>query len=529
MKDLKAETMKEEVLKSIQPIHGNSKKVDNKAFNKDLTITQKLMNIVENIYFFKDKAGTAWAKFDGNCYQVRSTLFKRLLQHKYYNRHNKPPHNQALQDVLDQAASMALFDADVEEIFVRVAKNGNKIVIDRYDGIVIITSDKWMEASSSEVNFWQPQGLSELPEPIALPNGLELLRKYLNFESESDFQLFVAWLLAAYNPQIACPILALQGEQGSAKTTNAKVLRSLVDPSGAMINPAPRDERSLVIQAQNSRVLCLDNLSGLKKWLSDALCRICTGTGFRTRRLYTNNEQQIFQIKRPIILNGIDDIATRGDLLDRSIVLNLPSIPPLKRKDEREFWSAFNQDQPYILAALYDTLSAGLAERKPKLNELPRMADFAEWITRCEVALDWEIGSMLQAYSNNKDKAIEIGLDGDYLATAIKTILDKKSHYEGTATDLVKKLRAVSPELDEKYLPTTQTLKSRLKRKAPALRKVGITWEYVRKGSDGARTYVLDKAEDNVSEVSVLSENGQYTDTSDGSDTSEYERPEFPF
>lgn len=525
--------LKNGVLKNIQPLNGNIKQsteaTDPNPKDEDLTTSQQLMLIVEDISFFKDSAGTAWAKIDGKSYPVRSTSFKMLLQRKYYEIYDKTPYSQALQDVIDQATGKALFDAEVEEVFIRVAAEEDKIVVDRFEGKVKIQEGTWRNTTSAKANFWEPKGLEVLPEPKESNQGLNKLRKYLNFETEADFQLLVAWLLAAYNPEIACPILVLQGEQGSAKTTNAKVLRSLIDPCKAMINPAPNDERSLIIQAQNSRVLCLDNLSGLKKSLSDALCRICTGTGFTTRKLYTNDEQQIFEIKRPIILNGIDDIATRGDLLDRSIVLSLPAIPPHERKDEREFWKAFRQDQPHILAGLYDVIAGGLAESKPNLNELPRMADFAEWVTRCEVALDWEVGSILRAYNENKDNAIEVGLDGDYLATAIMKILDNQSHYEGTATELVKKLHNIAPEVDEKYLPTTKTLKSRLTRLAPALRKMGITWEYKRKGKDGSRTYVLDKEEDNASEVSVMSENSPNTDATDSSDTSEYETSEFPF
>jgi hypothetical protein len=487
--------------------------------NDDLTTAQKLMQIVQYIDFFKDRSGTAWAKIDSECYPVRSTAFKRKLQRIYYQRHGKTPYSQALQDVLDQATGIALFDSPVEDVHVRVAKKDRCIIVDRYDGQLSITPEGWQQATAN-VNFWQPQGLNKLPLPKQGKDGISLLRTYLNFETEDDFRLLTAWLLAAYNPEIPCPILALQGEQGSAKSTNTKVLRALIDPSGAMINPAPREERSLVIQAQNSRVLCLDNLSGLKKWLSDALCRICTGTGFSTRRLYTNDEQQIFQVQRPIILNGIDDIATRGDLLDRSIVLNLPAIPPEKRKDEREFWKDFNRDRPYILDAVYNAISAGLAAGRPQLQALPRMADFAEWITRCEHGLGWNNGSMLTAYNENKDNAIETGLDGDYVGSAIRKILSNQDHYEGTATELCEEIKSVAPDVNEKYLPTTRTLKNKLRRLAPALREVGIQWEYQRKGADGSRTYVLDKVQNKASVPSVPSENGKNTDTSDTSDSS---------
>ncbi len=492
---------------------------------ENTTTAEKLMDIIEDVLFFHDPSGVGWARIDGHAVPVRSTKFKRWLQRRYYQLYNKTPHSQAIQDVIDQAAGKALFDSSLETVSVRVAKQPDSIVVDLCSdyGVskVEITPDGWQEGTSKIVNFWRPQGMNPLPKPIH--GSINMLRPFVNVESDSDFRLLVAWLLAAHNPEIACPILVLQGEQGTAKSTTAKVLRSLIDPNGALIRSKPRDEKEIIIQAQNSRVLCLDNLSGLNKWLSDMLCRICTGTGFSTRRLYTNDEEKIFKVKRPIILNGIDDIATRGDLLDRSIVLSLPTIPDSKRKDEREFWKDFEKAQPEIMGSLFNAISTGLASENPNLEELPRMADFAEWITRCETAFGWNSGTLLFDYNANRDEAVETGLDSDYLAGAIRKILSTDNQYKGTATELVERIRTVSPDVNEKYLPTTRTLKSRLRRLAPALRKIGITWEYKRTGSDGSRTYFLESKELDPSEVSAPSENETKTDTTDSTDSLEQE------
>jgi len=485
------------------------------------TTAEKLMDIIDDVPFFHDPSGTGWARADGHCYPVRSTQFKRWIQRKYYNLYGKTPHSQATQDVLDQATGIALFDSTLETVHVRVAKQNENIIIDTGSDYGVtkieINEDGWTEGTVNIVNFWRPQGMNPLPKPA--PGGsIDQLRDFLNYETEDDFRLIVAWILSALNPEISTPILNFQGEQGTAKSTNSKICRTLIDPNGALIRSAPKDERELIIQANNSRIICLDNLSGVKKWLSDALCRICTGSGFSTRRLYTNDEEQIFKVKRPIILNGIDDIATRGDLLDRSIVLNLPPIADDKRKDERDFWQEFEQKQPFILGALYDAISSGLIAEDPELNELPRMADFAEWITRCETAFGWNKGTLLNAYNRNRGEAVETGLDSDYLAGAIRKILSTTRHYEGTATELVEKVRNVSPEVNEKYLPTTRTLKSRLRRLAPALRKVGIEWDYNPNGNQ--RTYTLDRDENKVSKVSRSVQPIQKPDDVDGSDSS---------
>jgi hypothetical protein len=81
--------------------------------------------------------------------------------------------------------------------------------------------------------------------------------------------LVVAWLLGALRAGGPYPVLAIAGEQGSAKTVLSKLLRAVIDPSVAPVRALPRDERELFIAASNGHVLAFDNLSGLPPWLSD--------------------------------------------------------------------------------------------------------------------------------------------------------------------------------------------------------------------------------------------------------------------
>src|SRR5207237_3972573 len=119
--------------------------------------------------------------------------------------------------------------------------------------------------------------------------------------------LSASWLVATLRPTGPYPILVSHGEQGSAKSTLVRVLRSLVDPNTAALRTTPRDERDLVIAATNGWLIALDNLSHLPDWLSDALCRLATGTGFATRELYTDGEESLFVAQRPIVLDGIEE------------------------------------------------------------------------------------------------------------------------------------------------------------------------------------------------------------------------------
>jgi hypothetical protein len=135
--------------------------------------------------------------------------------------------------------------------------------------------------------------------------------------------LVVAWLLAALRSGGPYPLLAISGEQGSAKTVLSKLLRALVDPNVAAVRALPREERELMIAANNGHLLAFDNLSGLSPWISDALCRLASGSSFAVRQLYTNGEEVLFKAARPTFLNGIEDVVGRPDLADRAIFLTL--------------------------------------------------------------------------------------------------------------------------------------------------------------------------------------------------------------
>ena len=139
-------------------------------------------------------------------------------------------------------------------------------------------------------------------------------------------------VVGTLKPDSPYPVLVLHGEQGSAKSTTARVLKAVVDPSIAPLRTEPRNSRDLMVGAVNNHVMALDNLSRVQPWLSDALCTLATGGGFATRTLYENDEETILNAQRPVILTGIDELARRGDLLSRCIILRLPVIQDSDRR-----------------------------------------------------------------------------------------------------------------------------------------------------------------------------------------------------
>jgi hypothetical protein len=293
----------------------------------------------------------------------------------------------------------------------------------------------------------------------------------------------------------------LGGEQGSAKSTLARALRALVDPNAAPLRSAPRDGRDLIIAAMNSWVLSFDNLSGIPLWLSDALCRIATGGGFATRELYTDSEEVIFSATRPVIVNGIDDLATRGDLRDRAIVLTLPNIDESKRRSEADLWRQFERVRGRILGAMLDAVSAGL-RREPtvKLDSLPRMADFARWVVACGPALGVEPETFMMAYRGNRAAAVDLGIETSPVGPALVAMISTRLHWCGTATELLEELSSDSwtdetTRRRRSWPQDPRALSGMLRRLAPDLRSTGIEVEFGREPGGGRRrTIRLEKS-----------------------------------
>ncbi|MCH8112738.1 MAG: hypothetical protein IH905_12410, partial [Proteobacteria bacterium] len=306
----------------------------------------------------------------------------------------------------------------------------------------------------------------------------EDLEKFLNVRTEGDLKLVLGWLVMAFNPRGPYPILVLNGEQGSAKSTAARLLRSIVDPSQAPLRSPPREERDLLVAARNSWVIAFDNLSAIREWLADALCRIATGGGSSARQLYTDSEEVIFEAMRPVVLNGIPDLATRPDLADRAIVLKLPTISDPERRIETEFWAEFNAASGRILGFLLGAVSTALERRnKVQIESIPRMADFCIWAEAAAPAFGWKPGEFTKAYRANRQDAISIVVTSDLVSENVLTLIDEVKVWQGAASDLLDKLNLrVSDQIkrSDQWPKAPNALSNRLRRAAPGLRAMGL-------------------------------------------------------
>jgi hypothetical protein len=288
----------------------------------------------------------------------------------------------------------------------------------------------------------------------------------------------------------------LNSEQGSGKTTMAKIVRRLIDPNEAPVRAESKNEHDLVIAASNGWVIGLDNISHIPQLLSDAICRLSTGGGFGTRELYTDEGEVLFNSQRPVILNGIEEIVSRGDLMDRSIVVSLPAISDKRRRPEAELWAEFDKLQPGAMAELFDGAAASLANvRLTKLPRLPRMADFALWATAAEAALEMEDGAFIRAYERNRDDANQVTIDASPIARRLLAMED----FDGTATELLNKLSDTATEVERRsrsWPTSARSLSQAMRRLVPSLRQAGVEVDFDREnGGNRDRIIRLHKVE----------------------------------
>lgn len=469
---------------------------------------QILIQIAQSTELFHSPAAECFAAMavDGHkeCWPIRSKAFKKWLCREYFREtEGKAPNNEALQNALNVIEAQATFDGPEVQVYTRIAEADGKIYLDLCNDkweAVEISESGWRVLDESPVRFRRAEGMAPLPRPVE-GGSLEDLRRFVNAPDDRTWILLVSWLLGCFHPRGPYPVLVLQGEHGSGKTTTLRVLRDLVDPNFSATRTIPREERDLAIAAKNAWVVAFDNLSGLPTWLSDALCRLSTGGGLSTRKLYTDDEEALFYAKRPVVVNGIDEIVSRNDLLDRALIVSLSSIPEHERKREDAFWREFEKARPKLLGALCDAIQVGLANKNiVTLNRLPRMADFAAWVVAAEAALPWENGDFMAAYCEMREDAIAQSLEFNVVAKTLLQFMEEedRGNWSGTASELLEELetRVTEKTLKSRKWPKApNVLSNRLRQVAPFLRTRGIhiSFRSDGRGSDRKRIISIDR------------------------------------
>lgn len=418
-------------------------------------------------------------------YRLNSGAFISHLGRDFWVKHGEGIGGKDIKDAIITLEGKARNEGPLCPVHTRLAGLEDAVYLDLADEdrhVIKITSDGWGIDDQSAVRFLRPAGMSALPHPVG-GGSVDAMRKYINLENPADWPLIVGFIIGCLHPNGPYPGLQMTGEQGSAKTTANRVMKRIIDPSTADMRALPKDLENLAIAATNSWLICFDNVSTIADWLSDAICRLCTGGGFTTRTLYKNREETIFAARRPFIINGINPAIGKEDLSDRVITVNLATIPSDKRIPESKFWADFAADAPAILGAFLNAASCALGNlRNVEFKQIPRMADFAIWVAAAEPALGWEPGTFLREYARNRAEASSLIVESSLPLSAVKAFMNDRGSWKGTPTDLLSRL---GDYIDEevrrsRWWPKSASHLSRaLKRGAAVLREEGVEVRFI--------------------------------------------------
>ena len=382
-----------------------------------------------------------------------SLEFEVLVAGAFYRKDGTIPSKKVLKETIHSYRYLALLSPNKFPIQTRCAMLRNAIYIDLGDATgdrVKITAEDWKIESGllAPPFFRRPGGMLPLPRPER-GGTIQTLAKFLNLHSrnQDDFKLLFGWLVDALFPGGPYTMLVLNGPQGSAKSTTLRILRDLIDPAEAAMPSLPKSERDLFIAGSKMHLLSYDNVSELKDKLSDAFCRMINHGTYRTRKLYTNLDEIIIKLRRPVIFNGISHFVRQNDFMDRAIFIELPTIHESQRRIEGNLLADWEQARPQVLGALYDRIVVALRNLETvKLPKLPRMADSARWITAAESDGFWESGSFLEEYQGNRSGIVDLTLESDPIAVAVSRLLVGQSNWRGSSTELLRALKAVATD-----------------------------------------------------------------------------------
>lgn len=382
---------------------------------------------------------------------------------------------------------------------------------------------RFKPCSDPPVNFLQSQ--DSLSYPCVYMMGFRSIREVLdgffelvNISNVEDRFITATWMVSTFLPLPAFPVLILQGEQGSGKSTATKLIHKAVDPRVSTLINIPDTERDIFICAEDVRVLCFDNVSVIKPSMSDVLCKLATGGTFSTRTLTTDRGRSVFKATRPMLINGIDILPDRADLLSRSICIQLSPI--VQRVNLENIFKMYGELEEDLFAALMQCISYVLPKMKDdEKNYDFRMADFAKVGNALESLLGYPPGFFNSSYSLAQQEVSENLLVSNKVVQSLMKAFAHGEELETSASELLVRLRAQVRNEDSRYFPqTAASLGKALKRIAPELRRNGVMVGEAPRTS-GARQILIRMPEKNHPIWSKFTKATDYTEHYDSNDS----------
>lgn len=456
-----------------------------------------ILNMTDNLNLFNDGYFPyAWLTIRGyrKIVPLSSPLFSQWISLELYRVEGKPPSSDAINAAKNVLIARAFLESLTHELHNRVAWHDGVLYYDLSDEnnrAVRIDSEGWEIVERTPIPLFKryPHQKAaftplrkESQEPHELRAGLERILDFLNHDvtDKAIRILIIVSIVTSFIEGIPHAAMIIHGPHGSGKSTFSEMIKQLVDPSKAPINAFPKGQDNIVQQIDHHWFPVFDNISVLKEWQSDILCRAITGAGTQTRKLYSDDDVVIRYYQRCFSLNGISNIVERPDLLDRSFLLELPRVPDEERRDLRKLWMEFNSEAPYILGTIFDVLSRAIAIYPTiETTGLYRLADWCLWGCAICRAIGVDENDFLTAYSMNRVQQTDEAINASPVASAIYALMLDRDFWKGNATQLLDELLQIIGPLGisadaKKWPKSANAIARRIPHISTSLQEIGI-------------------------------------------------------
>lgn len=410
-------------------------------------------------------------------FSLNSKSFMDWVANKHYAAKKSALSEASLKTVISTLSGRAVFDGPMVKIFTRIAKTEDGYWLDLCNDkweVVLITENGWEVMSGNSVPlFSRSNSMQAIPTPIS-SGSIDELWQLVNIPE--DYRLMtVAWLLECLREDTPHVVLELVGEQGSAKSTTQRLIKKLIDPNVADLRAAPKKVEDVWIGAVNCHLVSFENISHLGQDYQDALCVMATGGAHATRTLYTNKEEVIIELRKPIVLNGITVNVTAQDLLDRSMHIELP--PVKTRLQSKEVEEAFGRQYANLVGALLDQFVLAL-KTLPNVkipdSDKPRMVDFAHLGEAVFHANGYPSGTFISHYKSMRQKGVHRTIESFPVGIALLTFLSMNPNgWSGQLIELQAHLMPLKPTGETNWPKSPKGMGDALRRLTPALRTLG--------------------------------------------------------
>ena len=394
---------------------------------------------------FVDQHGAPHALIAGEPVPLTSRCYS-WLRRRMWEEEGRSVSGEYLKMAAGTLSAHAEFSGEVRELHTRAAWHEGILYYElRLDKVVRVGTGGWTFETNPPVLFRRYVNMRTLPDPEA-GGSLEVLNELVNLKSERDRRLFKAYLVTLPLEHVGRPIFNASGAMGSGKTTIQRLIKRLLDPTAP--ETVRFDPRDFLQKAMHAYIVMLDNQNTIPEWAADTLCRLVTGEADSKRRLYTDDEDVIIELRRAVILNGINAPTERGDVLDRSLVVELERIPDAGRKTEEQLWERFGEEHPKLLGMLFDVLSRAIALKPSiKLSRRPRLADWGEYAAAVYEVMGWGAETFLRDWDEIVKVQNQATLDGSPVAQAIIRFMEDKEEYSASSSEMHSKLKVVAAQL----------------------------------------------------------------------------------